>query len=246
MKKYIVGLHACQAALSHQQVIRAYCLIGRNDQKLQEIQQKLKKQDIPCEFVDRNRLDQLASNNNHQGVVLEVEDSVAHSEEDLFTFISLNDLPKIILMLDGVQDPHNLGACLRSADAFGVTAIVAPKDNAVGLTSVVMKVACGAAETVPFIPITNFSRTIKKLQEIGFWVYGLSGAAEKSIYAADLTGNIVIIMGSEGRGMRHLTEQSCDMIYKIPMQGTVESLNVSVATGVVLAEAARQRHLKSV
>jgi 23S rRNA (guanosine2251-2'-O)-methyltransferase len=150
-------------------------------------------------------------------------------------------VPPFLLILDGVQDPHNLGACFRSADAAGVHAIIAPKDKAVGITPVVSKVACGAAETVPFIQVTNLARTMEMLKEQGVWLYGAAGEAEQTVYQTKLTGAIGIVMGAEGDGMRRLTRETCDVLLKIPMHGTVSSLNVSVATGIFLFEVVRQR-----
>jgi len=149
------------------------------------------------------------------------------------------------LMLDGVTDPHNLGACLRSADGAGVHAVIVPKDNSVGLTPIVQKVACGAAESIPLVTVTNLTRTLDKLQQQGCWVVGTDGEADQTIYELDLTGPTVIVMGAEGDGMRQLTRKQCDFLAKLPMAGGVESLNVSVATGICLFEAVRQRTVKS-
>jgi 23S rRNA (guanosine2251-2'-O)-methyltransferase len=146
-----------------------------------------------------------------------------------------------LLVLDGVQDPHNLGACLRSADAAGVDAVIVPKDKAAGLTPVVRKVACGAAENVPFFQVTNLARTLRDLQERGIWLIGAAGEAESSLYQADLRGPLALVMGAEEQGMRRLTREHCDVLVNIPMAGSVESLNVSVATGICLFEAVRQR-----
>ncbi|HGX92090.1 MAG TPA: 23S rRNA (guanosine(2251)-2'-O)-methyltransferase RlmB, partial [Candidatus Tenderia sp.] len=146
-----------------------------------------------------------------------------------------------LLILDGVQDPHNLGACLRSADAAGVDAVIVPKDKAAGLTPVVRKVACGAAESVPFYQVTNLARTLRELQELGVWLVGAAGEADTTVYQADLKGSLAIVMGAEEKGLRRLTREHCDSLIKIPMAGTVESLNVSVATGICLFEAVRQR-----
>jgi 23S rRNA (guanosine2251-2'-O)-methyltransferase len=145
------------------------------------------------------------------------------------------------LILDGVTDPHNLGACLRSADGAGVHAVIIPKDNAVGLTPVVQKVACGAAESVPLVPVTNLTRTIKKLKSLGIWVVGTTGNAGQTIYETNLSGPITLVMGAEGVGMRNLTTKQCDFLANIPMKGQVESLNVSVAAGICLYEIRRQR-----
>jgi len=147
----------------------------------------------------------------------------------------------LLLVLDGVQDPHNLGACLRSADAAGVTAVIAPRDRSAGLTAVARKVAAGAAETVPFVPVVNLARALRDLKERGVWLVGTDDTADKTLFEADLKGPVALVMGSEGEGLRRLTRECCDQLVSIPMAGAVESLNVSVATGVVLFEAVRQR-----
>ncbi len=154
------------------------------------------------------------------------------------------ETPPLILVLDGVTDPHNLGACLRTADAAGATAVIVPKDKSATLTPVVRKVACGAAEVIPLVAVTNLARTLEKLQQRGLWVVGTAGEAEQEIYQQDLTGPLVMIMGAEGKGMRRLTREHCDFLVKLPMAGSVSSLNVSVATGVCLFEAVRQRQAK--
>ena len=154
------------------------------------------------------------------------------------------DRPLLLLVLDGIQDPHNLGACLRSADAAGVHAVVTPKDRSVGLTPVVCKVASGAAETVPFVQVTNLARTLRWLRENqGVWLVGTAGEAESSLYSVDLKGPLGLVMGGEEKGMRRLTREACDLLVSLPMAGAVESLNVSVATGISLFEAVRQRSL---
>ena len=163
-------------------------------------------------------------------------------ESDLLQAVENKEGPMLILVLDGVTDPHNLGACLRSADGAGVDAVVVPKDNSADLTPVVSKVACGAAEVVPFVRVTNISRTLKALQERGVWLYGADGGAEKSIYNSDLKGSVALVMGAEGSGMRRLTREQCDDLIHLPMAGSVGSLNVSVAAGIFLFEAVRQRN----
>ena len=149
----------------------------------------------------------------------------------------------LLLILDGVQDPHNLGACLRTADAAGVSAVIAPRDRAVGLTPTVRKVACGAAEAIPFIQVTNIARTLRELKDRGIWLVGADGAAEMDIFSAGLRGPLGLVMGAEGEGLRRLTREHCDFLVRIPMAGTLESLNVSVATGICLFEAVRQRQM---
>ena len=151
------------------------------------------------------------------------------------------DQPAFLLILDNIQDPHNLGACLRSADAAGVHAVIAPKDRSVGITDTVRLVACGAAEHVPFVQVTNLARTIRQLKKSGIWIYGAAGKAAESLYKTDLSGPLAIVMGSEGKGLRRLTSEHCDFLISIPMAGSAESLNVSVAAGICLFEAVRQR-----
>jgi 23S rRNA (guanosine2251-2'-O)-methyltransferase len=183
----------------------------------------------------------MAHEANHQGVIAFCQSTESYSEDDLQALLEGLDVPPFLLILDGVQDPHNLGACFRSADAAGVHAIIAPKDKSVGLTAVVSKVASGAAEAVPFVQVTNLARTLEILKEMGIWVYGAAGEAEQTLYQADLRGPIAIVLGSEGEGLRRLTRERCDVLLKIPMHGSVSSLNVSVATGIFLFEALRQR-----
>ncbi len=188
---------------------------------------------------DGERLDALAGNSRHQGVVARVTPlPMRHSVDDV-----LDDVkgPPLVLVLDGVTDPHNLGACLRVADGAGVSAVVAPKDHAVGLNATVAKVASGAAETVPYLMVTNLARALADLKDRDIRVIGLSDTAEKTIYDVDLTGHVALVMGAEGSGMRQLTRKHCDELVSIPMAGAVESLNVSVAAGICLFEAVRQR-----
>ena len=187
----------------------------------------------------------------HQGVVAEaVNAPPVHGEPtqpnlwreaDLFKAVENKGGPVLILVLDGITDPHNLGACLRSADAAGVDAVVVPKDKSADLNATVRKVACGAAEVVPFVKVTNLSRTLKALQERGVWLYGTAGESENSIYDSDLCVSMALVMGAEGAGMRRLTREQCDYLVRLPMAGSVGSLNISVATGICLFEAVRQR-----
>ncbi len=238
------GIHAITSLLTNspEKVRQLWLQQGRQDQKLKNIIQLANKAQVNIQQVPTKTLDKMVSS-RHQGVVAE---TIAYknkqvSENDLPDLLDQAQKPPLILVLDGIEDPHNLGACLRSADAAGVDFVIAPKDKAASLTAAVSKVACGAAETVPFIQVTNLARTLKWLQEQGVWLYGMDGEAEQSIHQHDLTGPVAIVMGSEGKGMRRLTRESCDYTLKIPMQGTVESLNVSVATGICLFEVLRQR-----
>lgn len=240
---YIFGLHAVESLLSHQprRIIRLYVLEQRNDKKLEALVTQAKKFGINIDYASRTELDRLSQEANHQGIVAFCHKPKVYAENDLTQLLENLSMPPFLLILDGVQDPHNLGACFRSADAAGVHAIIAPKDKAVGITSVVSKVASGAAETVPFIQVTNLVRTMETLKEKGIWLYGADGEAQQTLYQTKLNGPIGIVMGAEGDGMRRLTREHCDFLLKIPMCGSVESLNVSVATGVFLFEVVRQR-----
>lgn len=242
-QELIYGLHSVQALLKSapQRVHEIYLLQGRNDQRLQKIVHAAEVNNIQCKLVNRSTLDELVSEENHQGVVAFCEPGETYDEAYLFAFLERLEEPAFLLILDGVTDPHNLGACMRSAEAAGVHLVIAPKDKSAGLTPVARKVACGAAEVLPFVPVTNLARTLKKLQEKGIWLFGAAGEADKSVYETQLTGSIGILMGAEGDGLRRLTQDTCDQLMNIPMAGTVSSLNVSVATGVCLFEAVRQR-----
>lgn len=242
-KSFTFGLHAVQALLQNHpdRVLRLCVQQERKDKKLDEIVQLAKKAGIPVEPMPREELDRLTQVANHQGVLAYAQKSKSFSETDLKQLIENLDEPPFLLVLDGVQDPHNLGACFRSADAAGVHAIISTKDKAVGITPVVSKVASGATETVPFIQVTNLARTLEQLKEMGIWIYGAAGEAEKTLYQTDLRGPLAIVLGAEGEGLRRLTRERCDLLVKIPMHGGVSSLNVSVATGVFLFEAVRQR-----
>ena len=247
-EQLVYGLHAVQALLksSPQQVQEVQLLRGRKDQKIQKILRQAEQNEIPVRFVDRRALDdKVGDDGNHQGVLAVcVGDTRVYDEQFLKQMLQQLDergeLP-FLLILDGITDPHNLGACLRSAEAAGVQAVIAPKDKAAGLTPTARKVACGAAEVLPFITVTNLARTLQMLQQAGVWIYGAAGEAEQDIYQTSLTGPVALVMGAEGPGLRRLTRENCDHLIKIPMAGEVSSLNVSVATGVCLFEAVRQR-----
>lgn len=241
--QYIFGLHAVESLLSKhpERVLRLCMAVERNDKKLEAIIQLARKQNIKIEQLSRPELDHLTDDANHQGIVAFCTKPNNLTEQDLPAFLENIEGPPFLLLLDGVQDPHNLGACFRVADAAGIHAIIAPKDNAVGITPVVSKVASGAAETVPFIQVTNLARTMETLKEAGIWLYGAAGEAKETLFKTKLTGSIAIVMGAEGDGLRRLTRETCDVLLKIPMQGTVDSLNVSVATGIILFEVIRQR-----
>jgi 23S rRNA (guanosine2251-2'-O)-methyltransferase len=248
MKNQIVfGLHAIQSLLdtAPERVLELLVLQGRQDQRMQSILAVAEMHGIAVSEKPRKTLDNMADG-NHQGVVALAKPMKALTEEDLYAMVG--DRSKntpFLLILDGVTDPHNLGACIRSADAAGVQAVIVPKDNSVGLTEVVRKVACGAADTVPLISVTNLARTLQKLQESGVWIVGTAGEVEMNIYQAPLTGPLAIVMGAEGKGMRRLTREHCDHLAYIPMAGSVSSLNVSVAAGICMFEAVRQRQLNA-
>ncbi|MFN2348661.1 MAG: 23S rRNA (guanosine(2251)-2'-O)-methyltransferase RlmB [Thioalkalivibrio sp.] len=238
----IFGLHAVLAALQRTPtpVQTLWVDAGRKDARMREILDAARKAGVPVERVDAATLDQRCPGERHQGVVAAREAAPTVTEADLPDLVGQVQNP-LLLVLDGVTDPHNLGACLRTADAAGVTAVIVPRDRAAGLTPVARKVASGAAESVPFVQVTNLARTLDQLKQAGVWVVGTSGDAPQTVYQVDLKGPMALIMGAEGQGMRRLTRERCDLLIHIPMQGAVESLNVSVATGVCLFEAVRQR-----
>ncbi len=241
----IGGLHSVRAALGHGagQVAGLWYDRKRRDRRLSQLLSHAREIGIDPQPVDRTTLDQLLPGINHQGVVAETLIPSAQGEGALDELLThLGDTPPFLLVLDGVTDPHNLGACLRTADAAGVQAVIAPRDRAVGLTPVACKVASGAAEHVPFIQVTNLARTLKRLRDAyGIWLVGTSGEADTVLYDTELKGPLALVMGAEGKGMRRLTREACDRLVRLPMAGVVESLNVSVATGVCLFEAVRQR-----
>jgi len=243
----IFGIHAVEALLQNEpeRVLRLCVHQDRQDKKIEAIVQLAKKSGIRVEAMKRHELDHLTHDANHQGILAYCKPAKVLTEADLKSLLVKLQNPPLLLILDGIQDPHNLGACFRSADAAGVHAIIAPRDRSVGITPTVTKVACGAAETVPFIQVTNLARTLELLKELGIWIYGADGEAKENVYQIDFTGPIAIVMGAEGEGMRRLTRDKCDGLMKIPMHGSVSSLNVSVATGVCLFEVVRQRMLKS-
>ena len=238
----IYGLHAVEAALKYQSadVLEIWLDTQRKDNRIQTIASLAKKAGVTVNRTTREMLDEQSRGQRHQGVAASVRPGKAGTEKDLDTILQEQGSP-FFLILDNVQDPHNLGACLRSADAAGVHAVIVPKDRAAGLTATVRKVACGAAESVPLIQVTNLARTLKALKKQGVWLVGLAGEGTRNLYECDLKGPLAIVMGAEGEGLRRLTREACDFLVRIPMLGRVESLNVSVATGVSLFEAVRQR-----
>ena len=239
----LFGLHSVQAALDYSpnKIHKAWVDSGRQDKRLAQAVDDLLALGIEPEKVDRKRLDRLADNNNHQGIVIEVEMPGELSESDLKTAVENLSEAALFLVLDNVQDPHNLGACLRTADATGVHGVIITKDNATGITPTVCKVASGAAETVPVYQVTNLSRTLRWLKGEGLWIMGAAGETAQTVYNADFTVPMALVVGAEGKGLRRLTKEQCDVLVSVPMKGQVDSLNLSVATGVLLYEAVRQR-----
>lgn len=238
----IFGFHSVEAILSSQpeRFIEIYALKGREDKRLTPVLELARQFGISVQFMNRNTLDEKAKGEQHQGLIARIKEGKRYNEKDLADIVAAHAEP-FLLILDGVSDPHNLGACLRSADAAGVHAIVVPKDKSAKLSGIARKVACGAAETVPLVQVTNLARTMRELQEQGVWIVGTAGETETIVFQAKLTGPLAIVMGAEGTGMRRLTREHCDELVKIPMVGTVSSLNVSVATGICLFEVLRQR-----
>lgn len=245
MSEHIIfGLHPVRSALQAQpeQAKLLWVQAQRDDHRIRTIIELAEKSNIPIRRRSVKELDQLTNHERHQGVVLEMVKALKLLDEsDLAAFVTNIEPPALLLVLDGVQDPHNLGACLRSADAAGAHAVVVPKDRAVGLTGVARKSAAGAAEQIPFFQVTNLARALKGLQEAGIWLMGLADEAESGLFDTDMTGSVAIVMGAEGSGLRRLTRENCDHLVSIPMHGSVSSLNVSVATGICLYEVVRQR-----
>ena len=242
----IIGIHAVRSALKHgaRRIDRLWFDAERRDRRLRQLLDEARAAGVELTPSEKATLDRMTGGANHQGVVAKGEMPASLAEAALDELLGTLDVPPMLLVLDGVTDPHNLGACLRSADATGVHAVIAPRDRAGGLSPVACKVASGAAETVPFVQVTNLVRTLRHLQDAHrVFVVGTSGDAALSLFEADLHGPLALVMGAEGEGMRRLTREHCDQLVTIPMSGEIESLNVSVATGVCLYEAVRQRRL---
>lgn len=239
----IYGIHAVQQLLNSkpEQFLELHILDTQDNASLLSLVSIAKTLGLVVNKVSKKQLDQWLPNSNHQGVAAKIRPQALLTEDDFSALLDACQKPPLFLVLDGVQDPHNLGACLRTADAVGVTAVVIPKDRATGLTPVVRKVASGAAETVPVVQVTNLVRALEELKKLGVWMMGTSLQATQSLYQVDLKGSVAIVLGREGSGLRRLTEEHCDILMQIPMFGVVESLNVSVAAGVCLYEATRQR-----
>jgi 23S rRNA (guanosine2251-2'-O)-methyltransferase len=239
----VFGLHSVRTLLQQRPERASKLLLqkGRDDARVTEIAQLARDASVKIEYRDVAELDRLASGDRHQGACLQMRPSAVLGEGALDELLDPLTAPPLLLVLDGVQDPHNLGACLRTADAAGAHAVIVPRDRAAGLSPTVRKVASGAAETMPLIQVVNLARTLRWLKERNIWLVGTDDQAPKSVYETDLRGPMALVLGAEGPGLRRLTRESCDALVSIPMLGTVESLNVSVATGVVMYEAVRQR-----
>jgi 23S rRNA (guanosine2251-2'-O)-methyltransferase len=242
--KYIYGIHTVKALLkaNPQKINLLYLAREKTDRNINEILEMAKDTSIQVKTLSINELNSIMPKVSHQGVVAKIRSTIkTYNENDLENLLETSKKPVLLLILDGIQDPHNLGASIRSANAAGVDAVIAPKDRAVGLTTVAQKVASGAAETTPFIQVTNLARTMTALKSRGIWLYGASETSETSIYDVNLKGPLAFVLGGEGQGLRRLTKELCDFLVSIPMHGTVSNLNVSVAASICLFEAVRQR-----
>jgi len=241
---FIYGIHSVQALLERSpQKIKKLLVYQQHDNKrLQEILLLAKTAHIPNEKLSRSVIEQQFPSINHQGVIAICYSTKAQTESDLIHLLDQLEKPAFLMILDGVQDPHNLGACLRTADAVGVDAVIIPKDHSVGLTATVHKVASGAVEAIPVIQVTNLARTMLTLKQKGIWLYGADAQTKQTIYQTNLSGAIALVFGAEGRGLRRLTQKHCDALMSIPMKGTVASLNISVAAAICLFEALRQQN----
>lgn len=244
--RIVYGLHAVRALIARNpgRVARLWVLAGRPDRRLRELAELAASHRIVVNDIAAPELDERTGGAVHQGVLAEVRRSMELGEVDLPSVIQSIEGVPLVLILDGVQDPHNLGACLRSADALGAHAVVIPRDRAASVTPTVRKVAAGAAETTPVVSVVNLARSLRQLKELGLWVVGADAGAQMSAEATALDGPLALVLGSEGEGMRRLTLETCDLLVKLPLSGAVESLNVSVAAGILLYEVGRQRRAK--
>lgn len=246
--QWLYGIHACQSALEqHPDRVRELVVLkGRQDQRIQRLLDLSREAGVKFRWLPRQEFDRLVQRQElgearHQGVLIQALAAPVLHEADLDQILDGLERPALLLVLDGVTDPHNIGACLRSADAAGVDAVIVPKDKSASLTATAVKIASGAADTVPFVTVTNLARTLDHLKQRGIWLQGAAGEADAYIYQCDFTASTAIVLGAEDKGLRRLTRETCDGLFKIPMAGQVSSLNVSVAAGVSLFEAVRQR-----
>ncbi len=240
--EWIYGIHSVASVLKSQpqRLLRVHVLQGRQDARVQKLLDSLQREQIEILRETRQKLDQL-SDGNHQGIVAECSPGEQYDEDFLDVLVERHGKKLLLLVLDGVTDPHNLGACMRTAEAAGVHGVVVPRDNSAGMNSTVRKVAAGAADLVPLVVVTNLARALRQLQEQGVWIIGAAGEATQSLYQCKLKTPMALAMGAEGSGLRRLTKEHCDELIAIPMLGETSSLNVSVATGVCLFEIVRQQ-----
>ena len=240
--EYYYGVHSVESLLElePERVLTLFTLKGRDDQRLKRVLELAEPFGISVQQASRDKLEKLAGLPFHQGVVAAVRPHPTLNEKDLEDLLK-QDSQVLLLALDQVTDPHNLGACIRTAAAMGVAAVIVPRDRSASLTPTARKVAAGGAEKVKFIQVTNLARTMKQLQSRGIWIFGTSDKGDRGLYETDFTGPAALVMGAEGEGMRRLTEENCDFLLRIPMKGSIPCLNVSVATGVCLYEMVRQR-----
>jgi len=238
-----VGVHAVLAVLRRNpaQIEGVWLKSGREDARLAEVEREARAAMVPVYRVEREALEQMAPGARHQGVVARLREPEPRPDQNFDDFVESLPPKALLLVLDGVQDPHNLGACLRSAEAAGANAVLTPRDNAAPLSAVARKAASGAAETVPLLRVPNLARALRSLKARNVWLIGATHDADETLYTADLTGPTALVLGGEGKGLRRLTREHCDLLVRIPMAGSVSSLNVSVAAGICLFEAVRQR-----
>ncbi|HMI76356.1 MAG TPA: 23S rRNA (guanosine(2251)-2'-O)-methyltransferase RlmB [Steroidobacteraceae bacterium] len=243
-RNFVYGLHAVNAALERapERVLELWLVQTRDDARARDLKERAERVGVHVHAVSGDALAKLVGDVVHQGAAVAMRPLKAWDEHDLTQALGHLTVDPLLLILDGVTDPHNLGACLRTADAAGAHAVVIPKDRAASVDGVVRKVAAGAAEFVPVATVTNLARTLEVLKERGIWVVGTDGEAEQALYSADLKRPLALVLGAEGTGMRRLTRDRCDFLVRIPMAGHVQSLNVSVAAGIALFEALRQRN----
>ena len=243
MSDLLIGIHAVDAALTHDagNLVELYIESGSQNARVKELGERAREMGVKPHARDRAALDRMTGGARHQGVVARYKAPAPLPESALEGLAEKAGRTALFLVLDGITDPHNFGACLRSAEAAGVTAVVVPKDRAVGVTPTVRRASAGAADRVPIVSATNLARALRHLKDAGVWLVGLAGDAPQSLYALDLQGPMAIVLGSEGEGLRRLTRQNCDFLARIPMRGDIDSLNVSVTAGIALFEALRQR-----
>ena len=243
MKNLSYGFYSCKAALQQRPFhVEEVCLLdSRQDKRIEELKNETVAKNIPYRLVGKNKLEELCGRKNHQGVVVVYKQQQAYNETALLEHCATATEAQLLLVLDQIMDPHNLGACLRTAEAAGASAVISSTRNSAPLTPTVRKVACGAAERIPLIFAKNLARLIDELKQLGIWVYGTQPKATKLIYEADFCRSVALVIGSEGKGMRHLISEKCDELLRMPMSGDMASLNASVAAGIGLFEAVRQR-----